>query len=125
MALENPRLPLKNPIKLAEDPKKSGDSTLQSVFLDDVARTFWLGLKYIARGHTHEGFTESCLEASASIIEHNSLPKTPEDLRNIIYINIAPDYATKEIAEALFPYISEKQTLDYIITKPTTRRTQL
>ena len=118
------KLPIKNPVKLAEDPRKSQNNVLQDVFLDDVARTFWLGLKYIVGGRTHEGFTQSCLDASAAIIE-SGMPKSSDELKEIIHLNIAPDYATSEIANALFPYIAGRQTLDYIIAKPTTRRTTL
>ncbi len=95
---------------------KDASKTIRKIFLDDIARTLWMGIK---QEHiVNQYFDEDCL-ATARYIKKKGIPKTVRELELVIALNTKGAHIYEKIysrncLEELLPYINGKKLLGYV-----------
>ena len=101
---------ISSPVNLKFDPK-TAESPVREIFLDDVTRVIWLGIKQ--RHVCTQYFNDGCLALSKRIFKEG-LPNSPERLLDLLDRDFGhPTYGI-DFARELFPYLLGEKRLDCV-----------
>nr|MBI4156136.1 hypothetical protein [Candidatus Woesearchaeota archaeon] len=104
--IPNPIVITFNPLDIQDDENR----LVKKVFVDDIARTLWLGIR--SRHITDQYFHQKCLNL-ADKIRKDGVPNSDEDLKSLLHRYIGYGYASLEFSGKLLPYIKGENKLEY------------